>query len=358
MTDISKTYKNVSTLKLTSIVVLAVSVLFPLLFAYINDKMNTKVLSRELTLTPVRLAGITIIIYGVIQVINKVKFKGRLRWLHYLVEMPVIIYITFWWLLFTLQFIDGPIFCGCTYPTNTWHFRQYIALYMVGATFIYIFQSGLNFYKLAQEKAAEAEKLQREYAQVRLQALKNQVNPHFLFNSLSVLSSLVHVSAEISDKFIQQLSKAYRYILEQKDIDWVTLQSELDFLDAYFFLLQIRFEKKVMLVKEVKLDETEFTLPPLTLQLLVENVVKHNKMSTSEPLTIRIYNEENYLVVANNINKREQHETSTGIGLENIQKRYAFITDKKIEIINGNEEFIVRIPLIKNNSNEGYNYRR
>jgi two-component system, LytTR family, sensor kinase len=347
MADISKTYKPVSTLKLTSVVVLAVSIVFPLLFAYINDEMNQKVLSRELTLTPIRLAGITIIIYSVIQVINRVISNARLRWIRYAVEMPVIMFITFWWLLFTLQYIDGPIFCHCTYPTNTWSFRQYIALYMVGTTFIYIFQSGLNFYKLAQEKAAEAEKLQREYAQVRLQALKNQVNPHFLFNSLSVLSSLVHVSAETSDKFIQQLSKAYRYILEQKDLDWVTLRSELDFLDAYFFLLQIRFEKKILLRKEITLDETAYTLPPLTLQLLVENAVKHNKMSANEPLTIHIYNEENYLVVANNVNKREQHESSTGIGLENIQKRYAYITDKKIEIINSEEEFVVRIPLIK-----------
>jgi LytS/YehU family sensor histidine kinase len=219
---------------------------------------------------------------------------------------------------------------------------------MIATVFIYIFQSGLNFYKLAQEKASEAEKLQREYAHVRLQALKSQVNPHFLFNSLSVLSSLVHVSAETSDKFIQQLSKAYRYILEQKDVKWVTLQSELDFLDAYFFLLQIRFDKKIKLVKEIALNETEYTLPPLTLQLLIENAVKHNKMSNNEPLTIKIFNEGEFLIVVNNINKRDQHETSTGIGLENIRKRYAYITDKKIDILDGEHQFSVRIPLIKN----------
>jgi two-component system, LytTR family, sensor kinase len=179
--------------------------------------------------------------------------------------------------------------------------------------------------------------------------LKNQVNPHFLFNSLSVLSSLVHVSAETSDKFIQQLSKAYRYILEQKDVDWVTVKSELEFLDAYFFLLQIRFDKKIKLVKKIALDETEYTLPPLTLQLLIENAVKHNKMSNSEPLTITITSEDEFVVVVNNVNKREQHEASTGIGLENIQKRYAYITDKKIEIVNREQDFSVRIPLIKNN---------
>lgn len=349
MTDISKSYKTVSTLKLTIIVVLAVSILFPVLFAYINGEMNGKTLTHELTLTPLRLGGITIIIYFIIHLINKISFNKKIRWVRYIIELPVIVYITFWWLLFSLQYIDAPIYCGCKYPTDTWNFRQYIGLYMIGTTFIYIFQSGLNFYKLAEVKAAEAEKLQREYAQVRLQALKNQVNPHFLFNSLSVLSSLVHVSAETSDKFIQQLSKAYRYILDQKDIEWVTLKAELDFLDAYFFLLQIRFDKKIQLIKEITLDETQYTLPPLTLQLLVENAVKHNKMSNLEPLVIKIYNEDDGLVVTNNVNKREQHESSTGIGLENIKKRYSFITDKKIEIIKGEHQFTVNIPLNKNN---------
>jgi two-component system, LytTR family, sensor kinase len=270
-------------------------------------------------------------------------------WLRYIIELPAIIFINYWWLAFFLHIIEAPFLHHPKYGPNSWELRQHFALYMIAAVLIYIFQSGLNFYSLAQEKAAEAEKLQREYAQVRLQALKNQVNPHFLFNSLSVLSSLVHVSAETSDKFIQQLSKAYRYILEQKDVEWVTLKSELDFLDAYFFLLQIRFDKKIKLVKEIVLDETHYTLPPLTLQLLVENAVKHNKMSNSEPLTITITSEDEFVVVVNNVNKREQHEASTGIGLENIQKRYAYITDKKIEIVNREQDFSVRIPLIKNN---------
>jgi two-component system, LytTR family, sensor kinase len=349
MTDISESYKTVSTFKLTVIVVLTVSILFPILFAYINDEVNSTVLIRELTLTPLRLFGITIIVYAVIQIINRILIALNTKWLRYIIEFPLIIFITYYWLLFSLQYIDGPVFRGSRYPTDTWNFRQYMGLYMIATTFIYIFQSGLNFYKLAQEKAAEAEKLQREYAQVRLQALKNQVNPHFLFNSLSVLSSLVHVSAEASDKFIQQLSKAYRYILDQKDVEWVTLKEEIDFLDAYFFLLQIRFDKKIKLVKDIALQETDYTLPPLTLQLLMENAVKHNKMSVTLPLNIRIYNEDSFLVVTNNVNKREQHETSTGIGLENIQKRYAFITDRKIEITSEEHQFTVRIPLIKNN---------
>ena len=341
MADISKSYKPVSTIKLTFIVVLTVSIVFPILFAYINDELTAPILPRELTFTPLRLAGITLIAYAIIQLVNKFGVNFRTAWLRYIIELPIILFFTFWWLFVFVRFIEAAFIGGPKYEANSWQFRLHIGLYFIAAVFIYIFESGLNFYKQAQEKAAEAEKLEREYAQVRLQALKNQVNPHFLFNSLSVLSSLVHVSAETSDKFIQQLSKAYRYILEQKDVKWVTLQSELDFLDAYFFLLQIRFDKKIKLVKEIALNETEYTLPPLTLQLLIENAVKHNKMSNNEPLTIKIFNEGEFLIVVNNINKRDQYETSTGIGLENIRKRYAYITDKKIDILDGEHQFSV-----------------
>lgn len=328
-------------------VVLAISIVMPVVFGYINERLAGASFWMELIFTPLRLAGITLLIYVTIFLINKIAGNAKKAWLRYLIELPVIYYGAFLWLSFFITFIETPLAGTPVFERNSWEFRQHIALYMIAATFIYIFQSGLNFYKLAQQKAAEAEKLQRAFAQVRLQALKNQVNPHFLFNSLSVLSSLVHVSAETSDKFIQQLSKAYRYILEQKDIEWVTLKSELDFLDAYFFLLQIRFDKKISLRKQIALDANEWKLPPLTLQLLIENAVKHNKMSNNEPLEISLINEGEYLVVSNTINKREQHETSTGIGLDNIQKRYAYITDKKIGVLESDTQFIVRIPLIK-----------
>lgn len=350
MKDISQKYEPVSTLKVTLIVILVISILFPVLFAYINNVMSVKVLSRELILTPIRLGGITIIANIVIVIINRSTAEIKSSFVRHIIEFPIILFLTYWWLYVLLQSIEAPIFCNCTYATNTFNFRQYIGLYFLGATLIYIFQSGLNFYKLAEEKTAETERLEREYAQTRLQALKNQVNPHFLFNSLSVLSSLVHVSPETSDKFIQQLSRAYRYILDQKNVEWVTLHSELQFLDAYFFLLKIRFNKKIVMVNEIDLDKTAYILPPLTLQLLLENAVKHNKMSSAEPLVITLTTNSGYLHISNNINRREQHEASTGIGLENIQKRYAYITDKKIEIVESGQNFIVSIPLVKNNN--------
>jgi LytS/YehU family sensor histidine kinase len=156
----------------------------------------------------------------------------------------------------------------------------------------------------------------------------------------------VHINAALSEKFIIQLSVAYRYILEGKDIEWVSLASELEFLDAYFFLLQIRFEHKIKLQKRIDLDTKVYKLPPLTLQLLVENAVKHNKMSSAVPLLICLYNEGDRLTVENNLNTRAQVEKSTGIGLDNIKKRYEFLTPQPVEVTSTGSHFKVSIPLL------------
>ena len=347
MKNKTSTYKPVPTIKVTSLVLMAMALLFPLLFYYINDGMTVTMLMRELCLTPLKLAGIGVIVFAIIHVSNITIARTSISNLRYLLELPVIIFFVYWWLFVFLECLEKSWVYDATFTLDVWAYRQSIGLYMAATVLIYVFESGLNFYKLAQVKTAEVEQLQKEYAQTRLQVLKNQVNPHFLFNSLSVLSSLVQVSAETSDLFIQQLSKAYRYILDQREVDWVSLKVELEFLDAYFFLLQIRFDKKIKLEKVIDLDPAEYTVPPYSLQLLLENAVKHNRMSNSEPLVIRLYTEGEALVMANNINKRDQREHSTGVGLENIRSRYSFITERTIEISNNGTEFMVRIPLLK-----------
>jgi two-component system LytT family sensor kinase len=195
----------------------------------------------------------------------------------------------------------------------------------------------------------QAEQLMKENAIAQFEALKNQVSPHFLFNSLSILSSLVHVDANLSEKFIDRLSRAYRYILEQKDNETVSLRTELDFLESYAFLLKIRFENKF----DVKIFVTEheakkYHIAPLTLQLLIENCVKHNRMSEKEPLIIDVSVEGNYLVVVNPARPRSETEKvgSTGIGLANIKNRYQLLTKTPIEIEQDEKLFRVKIPLL------------
>jgi sensor histidine kinase YesM len=195
----------------------------------------------------------------------------------------------------------------------------------------------------------QAEQLMKENALAQFEALKNQVSPHFLFNSLSILSSLVHVDANLSEKFIDQLSKAYRYILEQKDNETVSLKTELDFLSAYAFLLKIRFENKFgVKVSITDQDAEKYRIAPLTLQLLIENCVKHNRMSEKEPLMVAILIKDDYLVVRNPVRPRDEFERtpSTGIGLTNIKSRYQLLTKSPVQIEQDDELFTVKIPLL------------
>lgn len=338
--------KTLSPFRITLTVILVVSLLYPVFFAYIDKAFTVRVIGSEWLFTTLRLTAIALIIRGTIRLTNAA-FKGfRPPWLRYPVELVIILFLTYWFLFGFVKYLEQPLMNGNPADPALWTFRRYIGLYMLGTLFIYIFLSGLNLYGVARQKEAQAERLQREFAQVRLQALKSQVNPHFLFNSLSVLSSLVHVNAELSERFIQHLAKAYRYILEQKEAGLVSLREELDFLDAYFFLLQIRFDRKIQLQKAVASEAEDRLLPPLTLQLLVENAVKHNKMSEQEPLVISLRADGDSLVLENNVRRRQQKEASTGVGLENIRKRYAMITERKPAVTQSDESFRVQIPLL------------
>jgi two-component system, LytTR family, sensor kinase len=204
-------------------------------------------------------------------------------------------------------------------------------------------------YQRMRDVEGKAQRLEKENAQAQLAALKNQVNPHFLFNSLSILSSLVQLDPDLSEKFIDQLSRAYRYILEQKDNERILLKTELEFIQSYTFLLKIRFEEKFALQLDVPDNvRGRFSVAPLTLQLLVENAVKHNRMSAREPLTVSIMIEGDCLVVSNPIQLRPQAElSSTGVGIENIINRYALLTNRPVWVGEHDGAFVVKIPLLQ-----------
>ncbi|MGF7218681.1 sensor histidine kinase YesM [Spirosoma lacussanchae] len=193
----------------------------------------------------------------------------------------------------------------------------------------------------------KAERLEKEAALSQFEALKNQLSPHFLFNSLSILTSLIHEDVDLSEQFIKHLSKAYRYILEQRDQNLVLLKTELEFIQAYTFLLQIRFENKFQVSVDVPQEvQQQYRIAPLSLQMLVENAVKHNRMSVREPLQVRIYSQGEELVIDNRIQPRDQPEFSTGVGLRNITNRYALLSDRRVEYGAQAGNFMVKIPLI------------
>mgnify|MGYP003149747322 CR=1 FL=1 len=194
--------------------------------------------------------------------------------------------------------------------------------------------------------AIEAEQLRTEKLAGQYQSLKNQLNPHFLFNSLNVLTNLVYENADKSASFIQQLSKIYRYVLDVQQEEMVSLADEIGFAQNYLSLQKIRFEEN--LIYDIKTDHIDhFYLPPLSLQLLLENAIKHNIVSMEHPLKIKIHQKEDILIVNNNFQPKNRNEIeSNGIGLENIKRRYELMSDKKLEIVKTETEFSVTLPLL------------
>lgn len=205
--------------------------------------------------------------------------------------------------------------------------------------------------KESSEKLAETHtqllNLQKENIQSQFDVLRQQVNPHFLFNSLNVLTSLIKIEPDLAEQFSEHLSKVYRYVLENKDDKLVDLNSELRFLDAYIFLLNIRFVGKIKVNIQITNEMLTAKLIPLAMQLLIENAIKHNIMTKSQPLIIDIFIDPNhYLNIVNNLQERPSQIISTGVGLKNIENRYLLLNNTKPFFEKTETQFIAKIPLI------------
>ena len=203
-----------------------------------------------------------------------------------------------------------------------------------------------HFFQHQRKTEVLEEQLKRAELASKYESLKNQVNPHFLFNSLSVLTSLVYKSQDTAAEFINQLSKIYRYVLENQDKELVSLEKEVQFLESFFFLLQIRHENAIQLQIDLPIDTENYQVPPLTLQMLVENAIKHNSFHKESPLQVTLSCEDQMLSICNNCQARNISENSTNVGLSNIRSRLALHSQIPIEIEHTEEKFCVKIPLI------------
>jgi two-component system LytT family sensor kinase len=220
-----------------------------------------------------------------------------------------------------------------------------IALLSVIADYIIISVFFINRILNHWKKSIESEeRLKRENVIAQYETLKNQVNPHFLFNSLNTISTLVSKNLEVAHKFIKQLSEVYRYVLEFKDKEVVDITTELKFIDSYLYLQKIRFGDNLEIENTIKAGD--FYVAPLTVQILVENAIKHNVISDDKPLKIELYNEESYIVIENNLQKKKIIESKEKIGLNNIKSRYEVLSDKPVIIEESDNKFIVKVPLI------------
>jgi hypothetical protein len=202
------------------------------------------------------------------------------------------------------------------------------------------------FYKAWQEKKVVEQKVIAGTATAKFESLKNQLDPHFLFNSLNVLSSLIEENPDQAQKFTVSLSKVYRYVLDQRDKELVTVAEEIEFAKTYMKLLGMRFENAVLFNLSEELAQNQGFVVPLSLQLLLENCIKHNVVSDSKPLTIKIYLADKFLVIENNLQKRESISERKGVGIENIVNRYALLSKRQVIIEQSEDYYKVFLPVL------------
>ncbi|MGA0558608.1 sensor histidine kinase [Larkinella sp. VNQ87] len=238
------------------------------------------------------------------------------------------------------------------FPTYTFRASQLgwtILLGSIGNLVANIVHESVYTFERWSQTIAETEKLKKANLQSQLDSLKQQVNPHFLFNSLNTLSSLIDEDTDKAELFIEELSSVYRYLLQTNENALTSLRNELKFIDSYFHLLKTRYGNGIELRVHIAPEFQDAQLPPLTLQMLVENAVKHNVILADQPLQIRIETTaDGRLTVANNVQRKNVRVASNGVGLANIATKYQLLGHSSLAIQNTDTTFSVTLPLLVN----------
>ncbi len=232
-------------------------------------------------------------------------------------------------------------------PENHLYWALKSSYIAIGVSFaISIISASIGFLQAWKGSVLEAEQMKAEMLLYKYESLQNQLNPHFLFNSFNVLSDLVYEDQQKAVAFIKQLSELFRYVLDSRDKEVVPIEEELEFVSSFAFLLQTRFEDKLTIDMQVDAQPDELMVP-MTLQLLIENCVKHNEVSASKPLHIKIYRDNETIHVANNLQPKQVGDVSTGTGLSNMVQQYSFFTERQIIIHETANTFSVEVPVLK-----------
>ncbi|MGB1209864.1 MAG: 2TM domain-containing protein [Lacinutrix venerupis] len=249
--------------------------------------------------------------------------------------------------IFCIRYITRVIIYNSTFSNflKTETLSSYLFALGISILITVIFYS-IYYYKNKQDRKVKEQKVIAGTASAKFNALKNQLDPHFLFNSLNVLTSLIEENPDSAQKFTTSLSKVYRYVLEQKNKDLVTVDEELKFARTYMSLLKMRFEDSIVFNILEKASNPESKVVPLSLQLLLENAVKHNTVTESKPLHIKIYEDNGNLIVENNLQTKQVIKKSSGVGLNNIKQRYQLLSNKTVSITEDKNKFKVAIPML------------
>lgn len=249
--------------------------------------------------------------------------------------------------------LNATIAIGLVFLGNLYFQSDKNALIKIGVLFtmsLFLYEIFYGwFYSYRYYAHAQVEELQAERWQLELQfqSLKSQISPHYLFNCLNTISSLLYKDSHTAEKFIRRMADTFRYVLTNQKQQLVTLQQELDFVKAYYFLLQVRYEQHLQLEINLPKSILSSSIPPLTLQLLVENAVKHNEISKDLPLLVYISARDNTHVLVTNNRTNKQEAPGFKVGIENIKQRYQFFTEEKV-LVQVGEKFTVQLPVLKN----------
>ena len=235
---------------------------------------------------------------------------------------------------------------GALFPQIPWYISCSMFPLMMVAFFLAVYESRyfMNEWK---KNIQQTEALAHAHLKSQFEALKKQLDPHFLFNSLNTLASLIDLDNQPAQAFLERLSDVYRYVLDTRDKSTVSLEEELQFLEAYVYLLKERFRDNLHIEDLIPKEAYQGHVPALSLQILVENAIKHNVISSDRPLNIRLSQEENFIQVQNNKQIKQTLGTSTGIGLQNIIDRYKLLNRPQVEVIDDTQAFTVKLPLLQ-----------
>lgn len=224
---------------------------------------------------------------------------------------------------------------------------EFLPFNFVAATVITLGYEAFYFFEKWKEQFTLNQQLKNQQIRTQYEVLQNQMSPHFLFNSLNTLTTIIPENADAAVSFTEKLSEVYRYILQNKDRELVSLSEEIEFVKSYLYLLRMRYPDNLSVEFKINYQYMDLTIPPLTLQMLAENAIKHNVVSKARPLKIEIYIENGKsVIVKNNLQPKDSLDKSTKTGLENIRKRYSILGQKEVDIITSATNFMVAVPLI------------
>mgnify|MGYP000504151473 CR=1 FL=1 len=263
--------------------------------------------------------------------------------------VPVVIGINYF-VLVMIQDVESAAFFK---SRIMWINAFYILFSLAIATFFHARGFMINW-KASVGKESTKQEIVAKTETAKFESLKSQLDPHFLFNSLNVLTSLIGENPKQAERFTTKLSKVYRYVLEQRNKELIPLSEELKFARTYMELLQMRFEDAIQFEIPTETSNDDLKIVPLSLQLLLENAVKHNVVSSKKPLKLRIFEQDGVLIIENNVNPKEAIGKSTKVGLKNITDRYRLLTKRSVSIINDKITFKVSLPLLTKNNNIMY----